>query len=43
MLGVLQVNKAMVSDKGLRDGVALELYRECLAKPRSSVRAVSPV
>lgn len=43
MLGELQVNKAMVSDKGLRDGVALELYRECLAKPRASVRAASPV
>jgi exopolyphosphatase/guanosine-5'-triphosphate,3'-diphosphate pyrophosphatase len=41
MLGALQVHEAMVSDKGLRDGVALELYRECLAKPRAALRAAS--
>jgi exopolyphosphatase/pppGpp-phosphohydrolase len=42
MLGLLQVDTAMVSDKGLRDGVALELYRECVAKPRATMRAASP-
>jgi exopolyphosphatase/pppGpp-phosphohydrolase len=44
MLELLQVDhvvKAVVSDKGLRDGVALEMFRESSAKARADVRAVS--
>lgn len=43
MLELLHVHSAMVTDKGLRDGVALEVYRERAAKPRGLADAIAPV
>lgn len=41
LMDLLQVHQAVVTDKGLRDGVALELYREQLAKPRAAAAAIA--